>query len=77
MKIQIRDGRHCFTIPLPNALVFNPFVLKIALRKSGSPLPPEAVERLAREFRRLSQRKEPWELVRMEGKNGEIVSITF
>lgn len=73
MKIQITDGPRRFTIPLPNALVLSRPVLKLALR--GTSLSSRDAGRLLGELRKLGTRERPWELVRVESKKGEIISI--
>lgn len=77
MRIRINTGRFTLPIYLPNWLVFNRWVIGMAIRGSAGAVPPEAMEKLFWELRKLTCRREPWELVHVESKDGESVSITL
>ena len=84
MKIQVKqpDGRS-ITIPVPTWLVFNSLMIEIGLKTGRNhsdhvpDIPPEAIDALCREFRRIKQVHGTWELVRMESADGETVIITI
>ena len=47
------------------------------LMKEMKNIPPEAVEALFTEFRRIKRKYKNWELVKIEGADGSIVDITL
>lgn len=76
MKVQIRDKARTFQISLPTKLVFSRFVLRHALKHAGGKgLPPEAADKLAREFRRIREKHGAWELVEVQSADGEQVKV--
>jgi len=83
MKIIVHsyDG-HRICIPLPNALLTSPTVLRFALRAgkkyAGAAvpnIPPEALQSLSLTIRNVKKRYGQWELVHVESANGDLVSI--
>lgn len=84
MKIHIRSEHHKLQLYLPTGLIFSKTVAKLGcrygLRYAGSAMkdiPPEAVEALFAEFRRIKRKHGSWKLVDVEGADGQIVSITL
>lgn len=83
MKIQIHtpDGPN-LTIPLPNALLFSPTLLRLALKwnpgRDGNPLlqiPPEALAQACRAIKDYTKRVGSWEMVHVETADGTRVII--
>lgn len=84
MKIQIREEDHHFCIALPTALVCSKTVLRIGMHFAGKHapeavqnIPPEAMERICTEIRRIKRRRGSWDLVEVESADGELVKITL
>ena len=84
MKIQVREsGGRGFTLPLPNAMLFSPTLLKIALKigeaqaEAQMPnIPPETVDRFCYAIKQWTKIHGPWELVYVEsGGNTVIITI--
>ena len=84
MKIHIRSGKQNLRFYLPTGLIFSKTIARLGckygLRYAGDAMkniPPEAVEALFTEFRRVKQKYKNWELVKIEGADGSIVDITL
>lgn len=77
MKIRIREDTHSFQITIPTRLVFSPAVLRLALRSKAKNLPPESVEVLSKEIRRIKKKHGAWELVEVKSADGEQVTIVL
>ncbi len=82
MKVQIKGGGHHFSIILPTGLIFSTTSARIAnyFSRKYAPeamacIPPEAVEALCAEFRRIKKKYGSWDLVEVESTDGEQVRI--
>lgn len=84
MKIHIRSNEHRLFIPLPTNLVFSKATVWLAngigRKYAGDALkdiPPEALDKLFAEFRRIKKKHGTWELVEVQSAEGEQVRITL
>ena len=84
MKIRIKSRQFSFTLPFPTGLIFSKGTARIAvwaMEKNGNDalasLPPESLERLFREFRRIKRKHGRWTLVEIQSAGGEEVIITL
>lgn len=80
MKIRITEGGHDFGLALPTRLVFNGFVIRMALQcagPEGRKLPPGAVKKIVAEVNRVKQKYGHWDLVEVQSAGGEYVKITL
>lgn len=83
MKIQITNQARTFTIPFPTALVFNKASARIGshyIRRYApdtAQIPPEALEVLFGELRRIRKKHGNWDLVEVCSSDGEYVKITL
>lgn len=85
MKIQIKEaGGKSLTIPLPNAMLFSPTVVKLVLRFSSHrdhdempQFPSEVVDGICAAIKNYTRKHGPWELVHVESSGGDIVIITI
>ncbi|MBR2890234.1 MAG: hypothetical protein IKC09_08175 [Oscillospiraceae bacterium] len=84
MKIQItQHGNPVITIPFPNWMVLNPVMIKLWLKTGQNysdkvpNIPPESIDAMCREFRRIKQVHGAWELVHVESSDGDTVTITI
>lgn len=82
MKIKIRSDEHKFTLLLPTGLMFSRatvwMINKLGRKYAGDALkdiPPEALDRLFAEFRRIKRRHRRWELVDVESADGDVVKV--
>lgn len=81
MKIKIRSEERSFTVVLPTRMIFSKSILKFGLRigKKYSAevpeIPPEAVDALCDEIKRIKKRHGSWELVNVQSADGEQVQI--
>lgn len=81
MKIRIRSEEQKFTIVLPTRMLFSKTILKFCLRigKRYSvdmpDFPPEMVDALCDEIRRIKKKHGAWELVNIQSADGESVQI--
>ncbi len=81
MKVHIRSGERAFTITLPTRLLFSRGILKFSLKigkrySDAIPnIPPEAVNTLCKEIRRIKKSHSSWELVNIQSADGEKVQI--
>ena len=84
MKIRVHGDDANVNLILPTNLVFGNIVVKlvntVGRRYAGEALekiPPEALERLFAEMRRIKKKHGSWELVDIESADGSIVHITL
>lgn len=84
MKIRVRDNSHDLSIALPTGLVFSRATVWLANRVGRRyaedalrDIPPEALEALFAEFRRIKKKYGSWELVHVESSGGELVKVTL
>lgn len=84
MKIRIQSGEKKFTVPFPTCLVFSRgsawIANHIGRRYAGDAMkeiPPEAMDALFAEFRRIKSKHGSWELVNVQSADGDIVKITL
>ena len=84
MKIHIRSGKQNLRFYLPTGLIFSKTMARLGckygLQYAGAAMkdiPPEAVEALFTELRRIKRKYKSWELVKVEGSDGSIVDITL
>jgi len=84
MKIHIRNNEFGFFIPLPTNLIFSKGTAWLAnyfgRKYAGDALkdiPPEALEVLFAEFRRIKKKHGTWELVEVKSARGDRVRITL
>lgn len=84
MKIEIKGGGHTMTLLFPTLLIFsrgtawlaNTVGRKYAAEEMKN-IPPEALNALFAELRRIKKRHGRWELVDVESASGEKVKITL
>lgn len=84
MRIRVKGEGHNINIPVPTNLVFgkgtvwlaNHFGRKYA-GDAMKDIPPEALDRLFAEFRRIKRQYGHWDLVEVQSSDGEEVSITL
>lgn len=82
MRIRIKDDNHDLNLILPTALIFsrgtvwlaNHFGRQYAADAMKS-IPPEAMEALFAEFRRIKKKFGSWDLVDIESADGEKILI--
>lgn len=84
MKIYIRNKSFGFFIPLPTNLLFSKGTAWLAAgmgkKYAGDAMrdiPPEALEKLFEEFRRIKKKHGTWLLVEVESSDGDRVRITL
>ena len=83
MKIRIRSNERSFTLVLPTRMLFSKTILKFGLRigkkySSDVPdFPPETVDALCDEIRRIKKKHGSWELVNVQSSDGEQVQIVL
>lgn len=80
MKIQIRGGGHDLNLRFPTWLCFSKTAVWLAnhvgrkyAEDAMKDIPPEALEALFAEFRRIKKKHGSWELVNVESSAGEQV----
>ena len=83
MRIRVRsDGRN-IRLALPTRLIFSKWLIKLGLRMGSrysgqsQELPPEAVDALCAEIRRIKKKHGSWELVEVLSADGDTVQITL
>lgn len=84
MRIRVTGGSHNINIPLPTNLIFsrgtvwlaNHFGRKYAA-DAMKDIPPEAMDRLFAEFRRIKRQYKHWLLVEVHSSDGSEVEITL
>ena len=84
MRIKVKSGDTNINIPLPTNLVFSKAAVWLANRvgrkyagDAMKNIPPEALDRLFGEFRRIKRRYGSWELVHVISSDGDEVHITL
>lgn len=84
MKIQIKGENHNFTLILPTVLAFSKpsawLVNRVARKYAPEALaviPPDALDALWAELRRIKMKYGSWTLVEVESAEGERVKITL
>lgn len=84
MRIRVRDEDTDLNLWLPTNLVIGKTVIRlanIAARKYAAEamenIPPEALEVLCAELRRIKKKHGSWELVDMESADGSLVKIVL
>ena len=84
MRIKVRSEDTNINIPLPTNLVFSRGTVWLADRfgrkyagDAMKDIPPEALDRLFGEFRRIKRQYGHWTLVEVRSANGEEVEITL
>lgn len=84
MKIRIEAEGHNFSIPIPTTLFFSKGTVWLANRvgrkyagDAMADIPPEALDKLFAEFRRIKKRYDHWELVEVQSASGERIEITL
>lgn len=81
MKICVRSEDRSFAIVLPTRMIFSKDLLKFGLRigkkySSEVPdIPPEAINALCEEIKRIKKTHKSWELVDAQSADGEHVQI--
>lgn len=81
MKIRIRSEEQNMTLVLPTRLIFSKSILKFGLRigkkyaDAVPDIPPQAVDALCDEIRRIKKVHGSWELVNVQSSNGEQVQV--
>lgn len=83
MKIKVNEsGGKGFTLALPTRMLFSPKLLKFAIRtgrkhadKDVPDIPPEAVEALCAEVKRIKKKYGTWTLVDIESADGDLVQV--
>ena len=84
MRIQVKADGHRIRLFLPTNLIFskgtvwlyNHFGRKYA-GDAMKDIPPEAMDKLFAEFRRIKKQYGLWELVEIQGADGKQVSVTL
>lgn len=84
MRIEIKDGVRNLTLLLPTTLLFSSGTAWLAntvgrkyAAEEMKDIPPEALNALFAELRRIKKRHGSWELVDVESADGEKVKITL
>ena len=84
MRIRIKSAGHNFEFLLPTNLIFSPATAWLAntvgrryAPESLADIPPEALNALMREFRRIKQKHGKWELADVESADGQRVQIVL
>ena len=84
MKIKIRSDEHKFTLWVPTGLLFSRATVylfdKVGRKYAGDAMkniPPEALNKIFAEFRRIKRKHGHWELVDLESADGDIVKIVL
>lgn len=84
MRIRIQSEEHQFTVLLPTGLVFSKATVWLAnhfgRKYAGDAMkdiPPEAMDALFAEFRRIKKKHGTWELADIESAGGERVKVVL
>lgn len=82
MKIQIRSNGFPITILLPTNLLFSRSALHLANRlgrkyvgQALESLPPQTLDALFAEIRRIKRQYGHWDLVEIESADGDVIKI--
>ena len=84
MKIQVKAAGRNFTVPIPTGLIFSKATVWIAnhfgRKYAGDAMkdiPPEAMDALFAELRRIKKKHGTWELADIESAGGEHVTVVL
>ena len=84
MKIRIKTEGQNLRLWLPTRLIFSETVARLGgkygIKYAGDTMkniPPEAIELLFAEFRRIKDKHKVWELVKIESADGSVVDISL
>ena len=84
MRIQVKEDGRNINISIPTCLIFNKGTAWIARRfgrhyagDAMKGIPPEAIDALFAEIRRIKKKYGSWELVEAESSDGELVKVTL
>lgn len=84
MKIRVKGDGVNLNLVLPTRLLFGKTVVKLAntigrqyAAEALENIPPEALEALCAELRRIKKKHGTWELVDVESADGDIVQIVL
>lgn len=84
MKIRIKSEGQNLRLWLPTRLIFSKTVARLGgkygVKYAGDAMkniPPEAIEMLFAEFRRIKDCYSNWELVKIESADGSVVDISL
>lgn len=84
MKIRVKSGDANINLVFPTNLIFGRLTVKLihafGRKYAGEALekiPPEAMEKLFAELRRIKKKHGSWELVEVESADGSIVRVTL
>ena len=84
MKIRVREDDTNINLWLPTNLIFGKLTVKLVntvgrkyAGESLEKIPPEALEKLFAQLRRIKKKHGSWELVEVESADGSIVRITL
>ena len=84
MRIQVKEEGRNINITIPTCLIFNKGTAWIArhfgMHYAGDAMkdiPPEAIDALFAEIRRIKRKHGSWELVNVESSDGERVKVTL
>ena len=82
MKVYVKNGDRNIRILLPTVLLFNPVTAVIAFHSMRKYTPErlhdlslDQLNALFTEFRRIKEKHSRWELVNVEGSDGQIVRV--
>lgn len=83
MKIKFKDsGGTGFAFALPTRMLFSPKMLKFAIRTGQKHveaevphIPPEAVDALCAEIKRIKKKHGTWTLIDIESADGDLVQV--
>lgn len=84
MKIRIKSEERNFFFAFPTKLLCSKMVVRIVnhfgrkyAAEQIAALPPEALDRLCAELRRIKDRHGSWELADIESADGETIQVTL
>lgn len=75
MKIHVKADGIALCIPFPTRLLCNSLAIRIANHYADISIPPRAGRTIYREIRRLKRQNPDWNLVELQGADGETVRI--
>lgn len=84
MRIRVKGDGHNINIPIPTNLVFSKGTVWLAKHfgrkyagNAMQDIPPEALDKLFAELRRIKRRHKHWTLVEIRSADGQEVYITL
>lgn len=84
MKIRVHNDDINISLWIPTNLIFGKLTVKLVntvgrkyAGESLEKIPPDALEKLFTELRRIKRKHGSWELVEVESADGEIVRVTL